>query len=144
MNQLVSRTAAGAEERLWSVRVMSRLKRCLCDSAAEYKEFATYKSCRKCKHSCAKRKVPCRQKFSWYYHQNDWTDEFLARLGAKPRLRMLTKYCMLLDKMEAREVVKQAIAEYGYLPTRKEIHDDKQIEYDMEREWAYLETWDCR
>lgn len=45
----------------------------------------------------------------------------LARLGAKPRLRMLTKYRMLLDKMEAREVVKQAIAEYGYLPTRKHI-----------------------
>ena len=123
---------------------MSRLKKCAYDNVLAYVELAKYKSCRNCKHCCATQKVPCRQKFSWYYHQNDWPDEFLARLGAKPRLRMLTKYCMLLDKMEAREVVKQAIAEYGYLPTRKEIYDDKQIEYDMERELAYLETWDCR
>lgn len=57
---------------------------------------------------------------------------------------MLTKYCMLLDKMEAREVVKQTIADYGYLPTRKQIHADKEAEYAIEREWTYLETWDCR
>lgn len=27
---------------------------------------------------------------------------------------------------------------------KKSIMINKQIEYDMEREWAYLETWDCR
>lgn len=123
---------------------MSRLKKCLCDSTADYKFFVAYKPCRKCKHSCAKRKVPCRQKFLWYFHQNDFTDEFLARLGGKPRLRMLAKYYMLIDKMNAREVVKQAIADYGYLPTRKEIRSDMEAEYAMEREWTYLETWDCR
>lgn len=123
---------------------MSRLKKCSCDSTADYEFCVAYKSCRKCKYSCVKKKVPCRQKFLWYFYQNDFTDEFLARLGAKPRLRMIAKYYILLDKMYIRELVKQSITDYGYLPTRKEIRADKEVEYEMEREWAYLTTWDCR
>lgn len=124
---------------------MSRLKRCAYDNVLDdYEELANYKSCRNCKHFCATQKVPCQQRFLWHFYQSDEpTGEFWARLGAKPRLRMIAKCYILFEKMHVREVVKQAIADYGYLPTRKQIYADKEAEYAMEREWAYLETWDC-
>lgn len=110
---------------------MSRLKKCAYNNVLVYVELAKYKSCRSCKHYCATQKVPCRQKFLWHFYQNDSTDEFLAR--AKPRLRMIAKCYILFEKMYARELVKQIIADYGYLPTRKQVCSDKKTEYARKR-----------
>lgn len=111
---------------------MSRLKKCEYSNFLVYEdELAKYKSCRNCKYCCATQKVPCRQKFLWYFYQNDFADEFLARLGAKPRLRMIANCRVLLEKRSFRKVIKQAIAEHGYLPTRKQIYLDMGVIYAM-------------
>lgn len=111
---------------------MSRLKKCEYSNFLVYEdELAKYKSCRNCKYCCATQKVPCRQKFLWYFYQNDFADEFLARLGAKPRLRMIANCRVLLEKRFFRKVIKQAIAEHGYLPTRKQIRLDMELIYAM-------------
>lgn len=108
---------------------MGRLKKCAYDNVLVYVKLAKYKSCRNCKHCCTTQKVPCRQKFLWHFYQSASTDKFLTK--AKPRLRMIAKYYILFEKMCVREVVKQSIADYGYLPTRKQIRSDKKTEYAM-------------
>lgn len=112
---------------------MSRLKKCAYDNVLDdYEELANYKSCRNCKHFCATQKVPCRQRFLWHFYQSDEsTGEFWVRLGAKPRLRMIAKCYILFEKRSFRKVIKQAIAEHGYLPTRKQIRLDMEAIYAM-------------